>query len=73
MYSGKDLKSKLNEFFALEEKNVADIIQRLLLGLTHMQEHKVIHRDIKPENIFFRNPNNLGDVCISNFIIAEIS
>jgi len=71
LFYGKDLKTKLNDYVCLDEKSISDILWKLLHGLHHMHSRNIFHRDIKLENIYFRNPNNLGDVCLSNFFISD--
>lgn len=36
-----------------------------------MHARNIVHRDIRLENIYFRAANNLQDVCISNFFLAD--
>lgn len=57
----------MNEFICLDEKTVSDIMWKLLHGLSHIHSKNMVHRDIKLENIFFRNPNNLSDICLGGF------
>lgn len=71
LFQGKDLKSKLNDLLCMDEKTVSDFIWKLLHGLHHMHARNVMHRDICFENIFFRTPNNITDVCLSNFGVAD--
>lgn len=71
---GKDMKSKENDLLAMDEKSVSDLIWKLLHAIHHMHSRGIIHRDIRLENIYFRQPaNNYNDICITNFMSAEIA
>ena len=71
LLQGKDLKSKINELLAMDEKSVSDFLWKLLHGLSHLHARNAVHRDIRLENIFFRAQNNFQDVCVSNFFLAD--
>ena len=68
---GKDLRTKLIELQRFEEKYIADIIWKMLNGLVHLHAKNIFHRDIKLDNIYLRNPNNLSDVVLVNFFLAD--
>ncbi|KAL4472009.1 hypothetical protein ABPG72_018511 [Tetrahymena utriculariae] len=71
LFQGKDMKSKLSDCLILDEKTISEIMWRLLQGLHHMHSKGIFHRDIKLENIQFRNSQNITDVCLTNFYMAD--
>jgi len=68
----KKNKKERNLKFNLVERQVAKIIQNLLLGLRECEEQNIIHRDLKPDNILVSNLDNL-DVHIIDFGLATCS
>jgi serine/threonine protein kinase len=69
-FTSKDLSSEMKEQY-LEEKHVADLLYKLLQGLTHLHEEGIFHRDLKLENILYRMPDNLSEVLIGNYTLAD--
>ena len=72
LINGEDLKAKINEIWNLDERNISDIIWKLLNALNHLHRHNIVHRDIKLENIYYRNPKQLTEICIINFCNSEL-
>ena len=48
---GRTLGHRLEEEGPLTLKELLDMAEALLLGLSHIHNHGVVHRDIKPENV----------------------
>lgn len=59
--SGKDLFDKLISMGSLSESYAVEIMQSLLLAVSHSHSLGICHRDLKPENFLFENnqPNAL--------------
>ncbi|EGR31985.1 protein kinase domain protein [Ichthyophthirius multifiliis] len=68
---GKSLKSKLGDSIFADEKSVSEIIYSILSGLNYMHQKGIFHRDLKLDNLYFKNAQNLKEICISNFFTAE--
>lgn len=66
---GKDLKSLFDEFEAVDEKRIVEIMSELLDALSHAHTHNITHRDIKPANIIVM-PD--GHIRVTDFGIARI-
>ena len=55
------------------EKEAADLIQQVLLGLKILHTNNVTHRDLKPENLLLmENPDGTTTVKISDFGLAGL-
>eukprot|EP00429_Kryptoperidinium_foliaceum_P004344 CAMPEP_0176017218 /NCGR_PEP_ID=MMETSP0120_2-20121206/8252_1 /TAXON_ID=160619 /ORGANISM="Kryptoperidinium foliaceum, Strain CCMP 1326" /LENGTH=509 /DNA_ID=CAMNT_0017350237 /DNA_START=53 /DNA_END=1582 /DNA_ORIENTATION=+ len=68
--AGGDLYDALHEVSSFSEKQVAAIMQQVLLGVNYMHHQKVCHRDLKPENFLLGSkPCDLGscDLRIIDF------
>ncbi|SCU82701.1 LADA_0C07382g1_1 [Lachancea dasiensis] len=49
------------------EKVLGEVAERVLKGLSYLQERKIIHRDIKPQNILL---NEMGQVKLCDFGVS---
>lgn len=72
LYHNKSLKSKLKEYVCFDERVVSDIMWKLLHGIAHMHSKNIVHRDIRLNTIFYKNSNNIGDICLGGFQNAEL-
>lgn len=70
-FIGKDLRFRLNDYFKLNEKNLAEIFYKLLEALNHIHRKKIIHRNLNLESIMIKSEHNLVDLCIIKFYHAE--
>lgn len=67
LVQSKSLKSKLKECVCFDERVVSDIVWKLLHALTHLHSKNIIHRNIRLNTIYYKNSNNLGDICLGSF------
>ncbi|XP_010882942.2 serine/threonine-protein kinase Nek11 [Esox lucius] len=72
----RDLDLKLEEVRKagqnLPEKQIADWLIQLLLGLHYMHERLILHRDLKAKNIFLkRNILKIGDFGVSCLLMGS--
>ena len=51
LVKGKDLFELVRDYNYLGEKETADIIQQIIIGVRYLHSLGVVHRDLKPENI----------------------
>ncbi|CAK88586.1 unnamed protein product (macronuclear) [Paramecium tetraurelia] len=72
LLKGGDLHEYLERSEKLSEVKVSQIIYNLLNGVQYMHSQGVLHRDIKPENLILRQKNNLNDIVIGDFGLADI-
>ena len=58
--AGGDLFDRLLAVGAMSESDVAGIMRKLLLGVSHLHGMNICHRDLKPENFLFvsKDPNS---------------
>ncbi|CAD8198588.1 unnamed protein product [Paramecium pentaurelia] len=68
---GGDLHDYITKVGQLSERKVHSVICQLVSGLSFIHSQGVIHRDIKPENIILRNQDNVEDLVISDFGLAD--
>ncbi|CAK92716.1 unnamed protein product (macronuclear) [Paramecium tetraurelia] len=68
---GGDLHEYITKVGHLSERKVHSVISQLVSGLGFIHSQGVIHRDIKPENIILRNQDNVEDLVISDFGLAD--
>lgn len=69
-FFGRDIRHKIFEYSNLNEKNLAEVIYKLIVALNHMHTKDICHRDLKLENIILKS-ETLNDICIINFTQAE--
>jgi len=71
--NGGELFEAIVEKGSYSEKEAADLIQQVLLGLKILHSNHVIHRDLKPENLLLMlNPDGTTTVKISDFGLAGL-
>ncbi|CAD8089007.1 unnamed protein product [Paramecium primaurelia] len=71
LLKGGDLHDYLERSEKLSELKVSQIIYNLLNGIQYMHSQGILHRDIKPENLILRQKNNLNDIVIGDFGLAD--
>ena len=69
-FQGVDLAQKISHIQQLSEKNVCDIMFKLLLALNHIHQKGIIHRDIKLENIQVLDSKTL-EIIICSYGLSE--
>ena len=65
--TGGDLFDKLIEMGTLNESEVATIMKKLLLALSHIHGLYIVHRDLKPENFLFASRDPGAEIKIIDF------
>ena len=71
---GESLAAVLDREGRMRERDIVDIIDQVLTGLSAAHKRNIIHRDLKPENVFLtRNDDGQREVKILDFGIAKIS
>ncbi|KAL4491406.1 hypothetical protein ABPG72_008062 [Tetrahymena utriculariae] len=64
-----EIKKRKEEKFPIQK--IKSFIQQIISGVLHFQKYGVMHRDLKPENIMFKKRENLDDLVIVDFGLAE--
>jgi len=71
--NGGELFDAIVQKGSYSEKEAADLIQQVLLGLKILHSNQVIHRDLKPENLLLmNNEDGTTTVKISDFGLAGL-
>ncbi|CAK68899.1 unnamed protein product (macronuclear) [Paramecium tetraurelia] len=69
---GRDL---LNHIYkndnVYDETLVLKLMHNVLNGLSYIHSHNIIHRDIKPENLILKQKNNIEDIILADFGLAD--
>ena len=60
----------LKDYTKIEEKDMAQIIFKLLKTLIFLHSKNIVHRDIKPENILFSNKKDYSTLKLIDFGLA---
>lgn len=55
---GSPLSNYLKKQGKLHENEALKLLKQILMGIEHMNLHKVMHRDLKPDNIIFKDEKN---------------
>lgn len=72
LLKGGDLLSNINRYGRFNEDNAKKLMLPLLKALVYLHKtHNIMHRDLKPENIILKNKNDIFDICISDFGLAD--
>jgi len=53
------------------EDKCAKVIYKLLQAVSYIHQKGILHRDIKPENLILRNKDDIDDICIADFGLAD--
>ncbi|EAS02000.2 Serine/Threonine kinase domain protein (macronuclear) [Tetrahymena thermophila SB210] len=64
-----EIKKRKDEKFPIQK--IKSFIQQIISGVLHFQKYGVMHRDLKPENIMFKRKENLDELVIVDFGLAE--
>lgn len=54
-----------------DESLVRKLIYNLLDALVYIHERKIIHRDIKPENLILKDENDISNIVLADFGLAD--
>lgn len=68
---GGELHKYMKKSPPFTEEKCSKLIFRLLKAVSCIHEKGILHRDIKPENIMLRNKDDLDDICIGDFGLAD--
>jgi len=72
LLEGGDLLSHIFKNNNIYDENlVLKSIHNVLNGLSYIHSQKVIHRDIKPENLILKYKNNIEDIILADFGLAD--
>lgn len=69
--SGGDLLEGMSRKKNYTEKDIAQIINKLLNAISHIHSLGIVHRDLKPENIVFENQSENSDIKIIDFGVSR--
>ncbi|CAD8158580.1 unnamed protein product [Paramecium pentaurelia] len=68
---GGELHKYMKKSPPFSEEKCSKLIYKLLKTCQFIHEQGILHRDIKPENIMLRNKDDLEDICICDFGLAD--
>ncbi|CAD8070106.1 unnamed protein product [Paramecium sonneborni] len=72
LLKGGELISKIEKQMKIyDESLVRKLIYNILDALIYIKERKVIHRDIKPENLILKDENDISNIVIADFGLAD--
>ncbi|CAK77807.1 unnamed protein product (macronuclear) [Paramecium tetraurelia] len=54
-----------------DESLVRKLVYNLLDALVYIHERKIIHRDIKPENLILKDENDISNIALADFGLAD--
>lgn len=69
--SGGDLLEGMARKKNYTEKDIAQVINKILNGICHIHSLGIVHRDLKPENIIFENQSETSDIKIIDFGVSR--
>jgi serine/threonine protein kinase len=58
--------------YRFDEATVKQIIHKILLALTYLHRDRIWHRGIKPENVFVMSPEDVTEVLLIDFRLANV-
>ncbi|CAD8166289.1 unnamed protein product [Paramecium octaurelia] len=70
LLKGGELKQLMNEK-KLNQEQCVSIIYKIIDALAYIHSKGIIHRDLKPENLIFRYAQNIEDIVIADFGLAD--
>ncbi|CAD8152275.1 unnamed protein product [Paramecium pentaurelia] len=68
---GGELHQYMKKSPPFSEEKCSKLIFRLLKAVSSIHEKGILHRDIKPENIMLRNKEDVENICIGDFGLAD--
>eukprot|EP00276_Gloeochaete_wittrockiana_P004149 CAMPEP_0184660824 /NCGR_PEP_ID=MMETSP0308-20130426/35427_1 /TAXON_ID=38269 /ORGANISM="Gloeochaete witrockiana, Strain SAG 46.84" /LENGTH=443 /DNA_ID=CAMNT_0027101687 /DNA_START=158 /DNA_END=1489 /DNA_ORIENTATION=+ len=68
---GGELFDRILQQGSYSEKDAADVIRTILLGLAHVHSRNIAHCDLKPENLMYVTPDADADLKIIDFGLAH--
>lgn len=69
--SGGDLLTGITRKKNYSEKDIAQIIHKLLSAISHIHSLGIVHRDLKPDNILYENKNSDSEIKIIDFGVSR--
>ncbi|CAK77700.1 unnamed protein product (macronuclear) [Paramecium tetraurelia] len=69
--NGGELHKFMKKSPPFSEEKCSKLIYKLLKACLFIHEQGILHRDIKPENIMLRKKDDLEDLCICDFGLAD--
>ncbi|CAD8153295.1 unnamed protein product [Paramecium pentaurelia] len=72
LLNGGDLISHIEKQIKVyDESLVRKLVYNLLDALVYIHERKIIHRDIKPENLILKEENDISNIVLADFGLAD--
>ena len=68
---GKEIINQMGNYSFIDEKNVTNIIFKVLLAIVHCHNRGVTHRDLKPENILFDSMKKNAEIKLIDFGLSR--
>ncbi|CAK56504.1 unnamed protein product (macronuclear) [Paramecium tetraurelia] len=68
---GGEIYQYIKKSHPFSEEKCQKLIYRILKAVHSIHEKGVLHRDLKPENIMLRNKDDLDNICIGDFGLAD--
>ncbi|CAD8057148.1 unnamed protein product [Paramecium sonneborni] len=68
---GGELHQYIKKSPPFTEEKCSKLIFRILKAVYQIHEKGILHRDLKPENIMLRNKDDLDNICIGDFGLAD--
>ncbi|CAK69372.1 unnamed protein product (macronuclear) [Paramecium tetraurelia] len=68
---GGELHQFMKKSPPFSEEKCSKLIFRILKALYSIHQKGILHRDLKPENIMLRNKDDLDNICIGDFGLAD--
>ncbi|CAD8147407.1 unnamed protein product [Paramecium pentaurelia] len=68
---GGELHQYMKKSPPFSEEKCSKLIFRLLKAVSSIHQKGILHRDIKPENIMLRNKDDIENICIGDFGLAD--
>ncbi|RHZ77149.1 hypothetical protein Glove_185g63 [Diversispora epigaea] len=69
---GGELYNQLLQRGSYTEKDAANLIEQILLGVKYLHDRDIAHRDLKPENLLFSDKSEFSTLKITDFGLSKI-